>query len=84
MIQDPFLRIIVFARPSFRRKPKSRLNDFAWIPARAQLGRDDADLMDLSLETTGRGAKIKNSSRGSTSSNSSKCIREQQRKSRTN
>jgi ABC-type nitrate/sulfonate/bicarbonate transport system substrate-binding protein len=42
MIQETFLRIIVFARPSFRRKPESRLNEFAWIPARAQLGRDDA------------------------------------------
>jgi NitT/TauT family transport system substrate-binding protein len=28
-------------RPSFRRKPESRLNEFAWIPARAPLGRDD-------------------------------------------
>jgi ABC-type nitrate/sulfonate/bicarbonate transport system substrate-binding protein len=41
-IQETFLRIIVFARPSFRRKPESRLNEFAWIAARAQLGRDDA------------------------------------------
>jgi hypothetical protein len=27
--------------PSFQRKPESRLNEFAWIPARAPLGRDD-------------------------------------------
>ena len=49
MIQETFLRIIVFARPSFRQKPESRLNDFAWIPARAQLGRDDAAGIRASL-----------------------------------
>ena len=42
MTQETFLKIIVFAYPSFRRKPESRLNKLAWIPARAQLGRDDA------------------------------------------
>jgi NitT/TauT family transport system substrate-binding protein len=33
---------LVHVRPSFRRKPESRLSDFGWIPARAPLGRDDS------------------------------------------
>ena len=48
-IQETFLRIIVLARPSFRRKPESRFNELAWIPARAQLGRDDAAEIRASL-----------------------------------
>ena len=34
---------------SFRRKPESRLSEFAWIPARASLGRDDAAGIQASL-----------------------------------
>jgi hypothetical protein len=44
---------------SFRRKPESRLNEFAWIPARAALGRDDAmgicaSLIRSAVESAGR------------------------------
>src|SRR5918995_1377654 len=48
-IQETFLRIMVLARSSFRRKPESRFNELAWIPARAQLGRDDAAEIRASL-----------------------------------
>ena len=33
---------VAYTRPSFRWKPESGLNEFAWIPARAALGRNDA------------------------------------------
>ena len=42
IIQRTFLQTVARTRPSFRQKPESRLHEFAWIPARAALGRDDA------------------------------------------
>jgi ABC-type nitrate/sulfonate/bicarbonate transport system substrate-binding protein len=49
MVEKTFLRIVVLACPSFRRKPEARLNDFTWIPARAQLARDDAGRIRATL-----------------------------------
>ena len=42
IIQKTFLLTLTHTRPSFRRKPESRSNEFAWIPVCAALGRDDA------------------------------------------
>jgi hypothetical protein len=44
-MEDTYLKITQDTGTSFSRKRESRLQSFAWIPARTTLGRDDGTIL---------------------------------------